>query len=656
VGVLLQVADGLRLQTLATSGVRRIGADDQTAGLLNRTLDMAVTVAETQRQRFSAWREDFQLSYVAIPRAREVWTSVTTRLTVGQPELRLESSVRLQPRLGPVFDFDLLVPADWNILELMNNDTPARWRMLGSEPGWNLVRVQFPEPVAPEAKTELRLVAVNTPGQNWPPETEPLLLALPEIQLPLATATLGRYVVRADGDLELTTRELQGLDPLPLLPVEIDPTGGTTLAWEHLEARYSGQVQVARRPSRLVARTLALHALGRRNVATRLELQLVFQGGGARLVKLLLPEAVGTDLQFRVVGTELTTGRGSLNLTEQSSEPAAGGEREWTLRFDDRALGLVRLAAELRQPRGDLGTPIDLPGVRVLGAERQFGQIGIEAEADQSLEIEARHADGQMLREIDAADLAQPVAFAGAGRVAGAFEAARVGERVRVRETRFATGAIPTAICDQLQLTTVVGGTGELQHQAEFVVRGVGIQGLLVQPPGEAELWATLIDGQPLEVRREPGSSSEAPTYHIGLPEVEPPDRARRVTLLYLTRRGLGSGLPPLYEQPPVVRVLTGRGERLPVDVLEQTWQLHHPRQWSVIRSEGEFVPAQKLSRPSLLLNWREQLLGWSVAFPTLSRLLALCVLVVVLWVLQSERLVGRVTWRRAWPVWLAWR
>ena len=654
VGVLLQVADGLRLQILASQGVRRIAADDQTAGLLNRTLDMAVSVAETQRQRFSAWRDDFQLSYVAIPRAREVWTSVTTRLSIGQPELRLESSLRLQPRLGPIFDFDLLVPADWNILELTTDDQPARWRMLGSEPGWNLVRVQFPQPIAPQGKVELRLVAVNTPSQNWPPETEPLLLALPEIQLPLATATLGRYVVRADGDLELATRELQGLDPLPLVAEEIADQGGTTLAWEHLESRYGGQLQITRRPSRLVARTLALHALGRREVATRLELQLVFQGGGARLVKLLLPEAVGTDLQFRLAGAELTSGRNALNLTEQSSEPSAGGQREWTLRFDDRALGLVRLAVELRQPRVDSGTPIDLPGVRVLGAERQFGQVGVEAEAEQSLDIEARHADGQPLREIDAADLAQPVAFAPAGRVAGAFEAARVGERVRVTETRFATGPIPTAICDQLELTTVVGGTGELQHRAEFVVRGVGIQGLLVQPPGEAELWATLVDGRPLEVRREPGTKTEAAIYHIALPEVDPPVRARRVTLLYLTRRGVGGGLPPLYEHPPVVQVLTGRGERLPVDVLDHSWRLHHPQRWSVIRSEGEFVPAQTLTRPSLLLSWRESLLGMSLDVPSMPRLFWLCVLVLVIWLVQRVRVGAFRAWRMSTPVWVA--
>ncbi len=628
VGVLVQSQAGLRLKMVEAAAVRRVGAGEAAAAGLPSTPDMTIQVAETQQLHYAAWRDDFTLVFVTQPRSRELWSTITTSVAVGVPELRLESSIRVQPKHGALFDFDLALPADWIAQELLVNDKPTEWRLLPSEPGSNLMRVMFDPAIPSGGSVNLRLTAAHTPGENWPPETTPLLIALPEVQLPASTATVGRYTVVSGSDLEVTAQELTNLDPVPLNTAESAGSAGTTLAWEHQDARYSGQLKIARRPVRLFARTLAFHRLGRETVSTRWELQLVAQGGGARRVQIALPEKSGGDLQFQLLLADGRNASNGLAITEQSAATPANGERVWTISFSQRVLGTVHLGVDLEQARPSESDEIALPGFRVLNSERQFGQVAVEAAPDQRLEVIARDENGQPLREIDAADLPHPDGYTPAERVVAAFEMLRPGERLRVREERYSPGSVPTAICEKLRMTSVLGSTGELQHRAEFVLRAVGVQSLLVQPPGEAELWATLVDGQPLEVRRDQARPSEAATYFVPLPAVDPPDRPRAIRLYYRTHRAQAGGVRSLYELPPRISVLTGAGEKLAVDILERDWELHHPANSNIIRSKGNFEPDHPLTRNSILGSVQRDVFRWNSSH-LITRLVILAVIFV---------------------------
>lgn len=58
-----------------------------------------------------------------------------------------------------------------------------------------------------------------------------------------------------------------------------------------------------------------------------------------------------------------------------------------------------------------------------------------------------------------------------------------------------------TAICPLLDIATILGGTGELQHRAAFHLNVVGVQGCTSLYPLIPTV-AALLDGQPVEVRR----------------------------------------------------------------------------------------------------------------------------------------------------------
>lgn len=609
VGILVQTQPSLRLQANEATAVRRIAASEAAAAGLPATPDMSVRVAATQQLHYAAWRDDFTLSFTTQPRARELWSSITTRVDVGSADLRLESAIHVQTQHGSLFDFDLSLPAEWTVDDLWLGDQSADWRLVPVEAGRNVIRVMFQPGIPPGGAVDLRLRAFNVPSENWPPESNPAELVLPEVQLTESTVTSGRYLVSGGADLELTPHDLEGLDAAKLTPEE-QAASANQLAWEYQDTRYKGQLKIARRPARLLVQTVAYHRLGRDTLSSHLEAQIQVGGGGVRLLQIALPEQAGTDLRFRILPARGRQAQPEPEITEQSAMPPEGEQRVWTLRLSRRVLGAMRLAVGLQRPRGEVAEDvvITLPGLRVLGAERQTGQIAVEGGADQQLTVGAFDDNGQMLREIEAADLSPAAGYRPGERVVAAYESARPGERLTVRETRYQPGSVPTAICDRLRMESVLGETGELQHQADFTVRAVGVQGLLIQPSGEAELWATLVDDQPLEVRVDQSRPDTSPTYLIPLPPVDPPDRVRRVRVLYRTQRAQAGGVRSLYESPPKLAVLTGAGDRVPLDILQQDWRLYHPKSLNVIRSRGEFRPVTPLTRQSLLGQWQHWL------------------------------------------------
>lgn len=606
--VVVESPAGVRVQNLVAEGARASPAAEPSRGEgVTTPLPPPATSAASQL-RYDVWSEDFTLTFRTELKQRELQAAMTNLLDVAGEGLLLYTLVDVTPRFDRLFELRLTLPAEWEIQELTVAGRAAPWTSTPQAAGVNEIQIPLATPVAPDESRSFRLVARRI-LEDWPVEATPLRFALPEVRLPQASVVEALYGVTAAEDLLLAPFDVSGLDPaqgkdLAALRKQLAGTARTLrLGFSYQDTRIAGQIEVARKPTRLSAATLTFLRLDRETVATQFEAQVRIEGGGAKELRVALPEEVGADLRFEMT----TPGRfldqrspgAAVALPRLVEQPATveDGRRVWTLKFDQRLQGDAVIWTEVRQPRGEARefTPLVL---EVLGAERQNGHIAILAAEDQRITLTAQDAAGRPLPLVDPVDF--PPAFtlpvellqSGRQRIVGSVQYLAPGFVVRVGEERFDRTAVPTAVCRTAVYETVVGTGGELQHEATLSLAAVGVQALTIRLPEGDRLWGALVDDQPVEVRR------AGDVLSLPLPPGETPDEERVVKLFY---RGAQESVGALRQTPPRLAVVTGQGGEQPLEVLEQRWVLHHAPDVLLLDSRGEFHPERPLRVGTIL-------------------------------------------------------
>ncbi|MCA9053383.1 MAG: hypothetical protein KDA75_06075, partial [Planctomycetaceae bacterium] len=208
---------------------------------------------------------------------------------------------------------------------------------------------------------------------------------------------------------------------------------------------------------------------------------------------------------------------------------------------------------------------------------------------DQRVSITATDTDGQPLPLVDPVDFPGSFTFpvselrSGRKRIVASVQYLQPGYTASITDERFDRTAMPTAVCQSANYETVVSPSGELQHEATYRLIAVGVQSLSVQLPEGNHLWAALVDGVPVEVRQ------AGETLSLPLPPVEAADQVREVTLLYRGGTESLTSAGSLRQTPPLLSVVTGRGDAQPLEVLEQNWVLHHSPDTLLLSSDGRF-------------------------------------------------------------------
>ena len=301
--------------------------------------------------------------------------------------------------------------------------------------------------------------------------------------------------------------------------------------------------------------------------------------------------------------------------------------------------------------------PLSLPHLRILQADRQNGFISIEAEGDQRLTITAQDGNQTNLSEVDPIDLPAPLAYAPSQRIVAAYRYFAGAPNITIADERFDRLPVPTAICRVASINSVLSPAGEFQHQATFHFTAVGVQSLRIKfdsatshlplgeggrRPGEgterspnptktnkansatdgqtasgsltpalsqgesgldkrqsADLWAAVVDGHPVEVRRADGA------FLIPLRSSDDPAAERSLQLFYRTNVPALRGTGELRQPPPELTVLNGAGVSQSMQVLDQQWKLRYPPDLLLTDSQGAFVPdiTTPLDRTSWLSN-----------------------------------------------------
>ncbi|MBS0205034.1 MAG: hypothetical protein JSS49_19170 [Planctomycetes bacterium] len=596
--VVVQHSAGVRLRIEETEGVRRATQGQKP------NADMPDEMSKfnaTEFLRFDVWQPAFVLRLTTQPKQREVQTAVAAVLDVNATGLDLQALLTVVTHFAPLFEVDVRLPADWTVLSAQRDDTVLKWQVLPQEAGINQLRILLEQPLAAEATGTIRL-SLRREVEGWPVEAEPITVDLPELFLPQSSLNEGTFVVRGDDDLDLASLDLTGLDTMPL------KADYERLRFQTQDTRYSGKLKVTRKPSRIAAQTITFGRLDPQTMHAFVQAVVDVQGGGVRTLKVALPESAGTALRFQSPVRQ---------IVEQKPGTAQNGERIWTLQFDQRVRGILPLFCDIELPRGDV-KEFRVPQARFVDAERQNGFQAVEASGEQRLTIDAKGADGAALVDVDPLDL-PPVYYTPKERIVAVYRNVTAGATLTLSEERFDKLAVPTAICPMLNLTSVLGKTGELQHRADFQLTAVGIQGLRVTLPPKTLLWATLVDDKPVEVRHQ-GDIYLVPLNVVsaGTGQGAGPHSGstRHLQLFYRSEVDALTQFGTIEQPPPELSVQTGQGTSQPVDVLDQHWELYYPSKTLLVGSDGLMEPEQKLDETSLLGR-----LNTGVRVPTLTEL-----------------------------------
>ncbi len=592
--IIVQHDADLRLQPTFDDTVRPATADELQIG------DMGDASPDQPTMGFHAMQPEFELSFYTPRKTGTVQVAMTNLLRIADDGLDLTSILDVQASVAPLFDIRVMLPADYEVTQASVAGQAVEWTLGTEDVGRIEARIPLDPPLRPGESRRIDLTAHADP-EDWPVENDSVLLAFPEVGLPQADMVEARYAITADSDLDVETVDLTGLDPARGEQAEalkrlLEPLGlSLRLGFTYQDTVFSGQLDVTRRPARLSTSTFLLSRLEPQRAVTRVRASVTVDGGGLEGLLIQLPDDVNPDARFmlhkpvKVLGNsrqQVVLPEELVTIIEQTVSEAIDGERTWTLRFDRRLHGTHELTALLTQPHEGDGD-ITLPMVTFTGADRQNGWIAVEARDDQRLAVRAADVVGQPLRAVDPIDLPGMAADdTVTRRIVGGFRFSRAGASATVSEEQFERATVPTAVIDRLEMKSVLGEAGDVQHRLQAAFRAVGVQSLLVALPPQAELWSVQVDGKPIEVRQSAGG------YQVPLPMTETPATARSLQVFYRTDVGELDHTGRLQQVEPRLAIQHGNGETQPIDVLTRDWSLSYPQDVVLLESDGTFTPA----------------------------------------------------------------
>ena len=613
--------DGLRLVSETGGGIRPMSAAD-----LGVSLEASV---------FDFWLQQFELKVAARPRDRELFAESNATLRIDDTTVTFETTLTIETLNAPLFELLINLPPDWQLSSVLsaadaNNPaserSPLAWTN-GGQP--NQILVKPSQPIAPGQLMNLTLALNRTIGD---PDQEQ------KLPLPIATAAEvttvgGFYRVQFADDLVVAPTTLTGLTPVA--------GSGTEQVFQNLGTTVSGEFSIARKPARLAARSVLTTWADSRQQSTNAEIITDVLNGTIRTLTVRLSESLGPDVRFEVTnvgpvpGIQQTRAIRPVTIIEQSAGTPAEGLRPFTLKLDHRFAGSLSLQAHIQQPRQG-SAPIAAPVVQVQDAVRQHGVLVFEATPEQQLSVgpEVRAIPGLFVADpglVDAPDAST------SRRIALTYRFVQPGYSFQVAETRFATNAVPSAVCEQLANVCTLNDSGSIQRWCQAQIRSSGVQTLrFTLPDGDRSfLWSTMLNGEPVEVRR------EADEYLVAVPAGS--DRENYTLRILFESESAKVGSFGETEQKPVQFTIdVGDQQSVPIDVLQQTWTVHYPRTSLLVESDGQFRPTADVDQPGWLVS-----LG-KLALPDVSelprRLIPLTIFLLTLFIITV--IVSRRRWK----------
>jgi len=603
--------DGLRLVSETGGGVRRMSAAE--LGL------------STEASVFDFWMQSFELQVAAKPRDRELFVESSAVLAIDDTTATFDATLTVETLNAPLFELLVHVPADWQLTSVeaseISNPTshiPVTWTNT-NEPNQILIR-----PAQPISPGQLMTLVLKLSRTIADPDNEQKL-TLPVVTIAETTTVGGSYIVRFADDLTVAPLSLTGLTPIA--------GSGTEQVFQNPGTTVAGTLSILRKPARLASRSVLKTWADSRQQSLDAEIIADVLNGTIRTLTIRLSESLGADVRFEVrsvgpvPGIQQTRAIRPVTIIEQSSGEVVEGLRPFTLKLDHRFAGSLSLHAFVQQVRTNETSPIAAPIVQVQEAVRQQGVLVFEASPEQQLTVAPKVGSIPGLFVADAGFVDAPPVSTGR-RVALTYRFVQPGYAFDVTETRFVTTAVPSAVCEQLANVCTLNDSGSIQRWCQAKIRSSGVQTLrFTLPGGEAQsfLWSTMLNGEPVEVRRDAGD------YLVAVP-TNSESQEHLLTVLFESDARSAGVFGQTVQGPVQFSIDAGKLRAIPIDVLQQSWRVHYPQSSLLVESDGQFRPTSGVDQPGWLVSMGH--IVWPETSELPGKLIPLVIFMLVLFVL----------------------
>ncbi len=635
--IVVQHPQSVRLQAIESTGVRAVNQETPTT---QATAPTGSPVVESQAH-YQIWAEDFDLRFVANLKQQEVQAAMTNVLDVTQSRLNLFTTISVETRLAPLFDFRVQMPADWDVTTIQVDGNPATWQTVSNAAGTNEIRIPLTPPLSP-GQTRNILIYSRTIPESWPLKEQTARIVIPELTLPQADMVEALYGISAENDFDVISQNVTGLDPagqkdLTLLNEKLQSLGKQVrLGFTYQDSVFSGELDVSRKPATFTAETITFFRIDPENLYTRLEANIEATGGGYRELTVLVSESAGDALRFSLTPYTSQQNSQRVRLVEQTPGEIVDGYRTWTLRFDRYLKGTYHLATEARTPRAEAG-PYQPSRLKFPQAQLVSGYIAVESASEEHVLINATAADDNPLVSVDPVDFPK-ASYQPQERVVAGYRFIHPDWQLAITTNKFDRSAVPTVIGHSATLESILSKAGNIQHQATVSFTAIGAQSLLVKLPEGATLWSTLIDQSPVEIRKSPEG--------IQIPLSGLSQQAHSLQIVYSTLTSAMNTMGEFQAVPPSLHVLDGSGVEHDVEILTQDWKLHVPEDTLLIGSHGLFEPVGSLFEFSFFDEYLKlfRLPTERTTFNRSSAILFALVILLPLWLIRRSSFVSRLS------------
>jgi hypothetical protein len=558
--------------------------------------------------RYSIWNEEFEFSFKMEKKSRLPQLKVHQVMEIREKGLEMTYLGKIYPVSSAVYEFNIDIPLEWSVVSAMLDEVKLSWQVVSSEAGSQQIRFLLEQPIQPLKEKTFYLTAHHDP-EDWPLEEKKAEIKLPDFKVSDVDRISGSYVIKSEEDMVVVPEGIKGMTPA-VLTVE-----GAKLGYLFKQEPISGRIGVTRKPARVTSENLTITRLDRDSVRSHLEAKLEIKGGGVRQIDVAVSEDAGTEIRFLLRQT-------SARIIEQRKLKTVNNNHIWRIRFDRRLKGSPVLFLETETDR-DEKTDYSPHELTIQNVERQHGYVVIEARQEQRLSIQALTQTQKPLDDVDPGNLPRSVQ-SGHERIVAAYHYVQPGYQIVFSEEELDRVSVPTAICHQSKYETVLNPGGESQHYARYQIVAIGVQSLLINIPEHANLWATLIDGEPVEVRKTEHG------YELALTSVNPPEKKRKLELFYSTKESEIQAFGTLGQSPPLLSVIDGSGKVQSIETLKQNWSVHHPPTTMLVASTGHFVSQSKMDR-SGLMSWVQDQFQTMNQWSLTNKLITLIVIVIAI-------------------------
>ena len=167
--IVVQHPPGVRVQPRSSSGIRPVAPTN---------VESAATTLQ-----YEVWQPDFNLTFTATSKDRDVHVAMTNVLDINAGGLDLFTTLNVQSLFAPLFDVRLRLPAGWTITSATVSGQSADWQVIPQEAGINEIRIPLPDPLT-EGEIDSLMLTAHQDLEDWPPEDATVGIPIPEVRLP----------------------------------------------------------------------------------------------------------------------------------------------------------------------------------------------------------------------------------------------------------------------------------------------------------------------------------------------------------------------------------------------------------------------------------------------------------------------------------------